>query len=151
MIFVILVYVYPLKLMMASFFHYISGGWFPSEFLVDAAFKMSGLVVVYGIGVALLAGLLALLYRRSQAVADTMKLNEEERLRTRLDLMVWSIHSSVGLLSALFAWLLPERIGVYGGFVYFLLPATVPFVGIHFGRRIRALGEPLKTSSSSAG
>jgi hypothetical protein len=131
--------VYPLKLMMSAAFNFFSRGWFPSEFYVETAGEMCGLIVVYGFGVAVLAGALALLYWRSQSAANILKLNKLELLLTRGDTVVWSLHSAIGLLSALFALFLPERIGVYGGFVYFLLPATVPFVAIHFRKQQTAL------------
>ncbi|MCB1122989.1 MAG: DUF1211 domain-containing protein, partial [Verrucomicrobiae bacterium] len=56
LIFVILVYVYPLRLMMTSFFSYISGGYFPSSFVVTSASEIAGLMIIYGLGVFLVAG-----------------------------------------------------------------------------------------------
>lgn len=140
MIFIVLVYVYPVRLMMSAFFHFVSGGWFRSTFQVESAAEMSGLVAFFGFGVGLLAGSLSLLFLRSQSAADELGLNERERLETRSDLIVWTIHSAVGFLSGIVAISLPAEIGVYGGFVFFLLPIVIPIVALRYRKRIRAIG-----------
>lgn len=139
MIFIILVYVYPLKLMMTAAFAFFTGGWLPSEFVIGSAGEMCGVVVLYGVGVALLSGVLGLLYLHSESESESLNLNPLERLYTRSELVLWSVHGGVGFLSAAFAFLMPASIGVNGGYFYFLLPLVLPLVGIYFGRKRKAL------------
>ncbi len=139
LIFVMLVYVYPLKLMFSAFLAWVSGGFLPSQFEVRSASQMVGLFVVYGFGAAAMSGSLALLNRRAHSVASALRLNEIERLLTRQQTVFWSVQGLVGLLSALFALVMPIRVGVYAGFIYFLLPFLMPALAIHYGKRVDAL------------
>lgn len=145
-VFLILVYVYPLRLMMSSLFHFISGGWLPSQFAVSSSEEMSGLVAIYGTGVCALTGAFAALYLRAWLAADELKLDEVERIQTREDLTVWCLQSLVALLSAAFALLLYSSVGVYGGLFYLLLPIVMPFVAIHFRKKVREVATLIPTN-----
>lgn len=160
-IFLVLVYVYPLRLMMSSLFDFISGGRLPAQFAVNDEGEMSGLVVIYGIGVCALTGAFSALYLRAWTAADQLKLNEVERIQTREDMTVWTLQSLVAFLSASFALLLYSSIGVYGGLFYLVLPIVMPLVAKHFRREARqAISRmpgsspqttpPLETSSTRA-
>lgn len=140
-IFTVLIYVYPLKLMISSFFHYISGGWLPSSFLIESASQMAGLVVIYGAGVCLLSGLMAGLHWRSLAMDEKLQLDEFERIATQGQTAIWSVHCAVALLSALFSLTVPDHLAVYGGFIYFILPAIIPMVSMRYGRRLKAISQ----------
>ncbi len=139
LIFVMLVYVYPLKAMFSAFFEWMSGGFLPSEFAVTTAAEMTGLFVIYGVGAAAMAGSLAGLHLRSERAASGLGLNSLERLRTRQQRVFWSVQAGVSLLSASFALFLSPRIGVYAGFLYFLLPILMPWLAIRFEKKAEAL------------
>lgn len=134
LIFVMLVYVYPLKLMFSAFFSWISGGYLPSEFSVRSGGEMTGLFVVYGIGFGTLSGVLAWLHRRVLAVADALGLDGWERVRTQQQVAFWAVQAVTGLASAAFAGLMPTRLGVWAGFVYCTLPITMSFVANRYGK-----------------
>ncbi|MBD3220944.1 DUF1211 domain-containing protein, partial [bacterium] len=52
MVVVMLIYIYPLKMVFSAFAFWASGGFFPSEFVVERAGDLPMLFVVYGLGVA---------------------------------------------------------------------------------------------------
>ncbi len=139
LIFVVLVYVYPLKLITSTFFSFVSGGFFPSGFEIGGPEEIVGLLFIYGIGACALAGIQAGLYARARRVADALCLDSRERIATQLDFAMWSAHSIVGLGSALLAVLLPAAIGVYAGFAYFLMPIASPLIANHYRKRIQSL------------
>ena len=139
LIFVVLVYVYPLKLMMTTLFTFISGGYFPSEFQITSAEQMAGLVCVYGLGVFLLSIIFTLLYGRSLALRERLCLNELEITSTRSEVYIWGTYALVALISVFWGWLMPVKLAIHGGFVYFLLPVAIPIISMHFGKQIRAL------------
>ena len=64
MVMVMLVYVYPLKMVFSAFASYASGGRLPTEFVLTDPRDMLGLFVVYGVGFAAQTGMLALLHVR---------------------------------------------------------------------------------------
>lgn len=139
MIFTILVYVYPLRLIFSSFFDFVSGGWLPSEFKVTDASQIANLFAFYGIGYATLTGVIALLHWHAHKEKEELALSELETLDTRYNAITWSIHCSFGILSALFALLMPTGIAVYSGFVYFFLGVIIPLVARKFGTRMMEL------------
>lgn len=140
-VFVMLVFVYPLRLMSSAFLAYASGGRLPSEFAVGSAAELSGLFVLYGLGVAVQAGLVALLYRHAALRANALGLDALERTRTGHARWYWGILTAVGLLSAAWAGFAPGTLGIWAGFAYLLLPLALPVWGVWAQRREAALRE----------
>lgn len=141
LIFIMLVYLYPLKLVFSALFGWVSGGWFPSEFAVNSAEEIAGLFVIYGVGFAVISTVIALLYLHAARCSGALRLNALERLSTRNEICGWSIMAVTGILSTLFALLVPGDFKAFAGFVYFLLPIAMPINAIYFDRRIDPLRE----------
>jgi hypothetical protein len=100
----------------------------PSEFQVKGASEIAGLVAIYGIGVFMGAGIQMGLYLRAISLSDELSLNRLEQIQIKSEIMTWAIHALIGLLSAYVAWILRLSIGYMAGFMYFLIPVTVPFI-----------------------
>ncbi len=139
LIFVMLVYVYPLRLMSSALFYWISGGWLPSEFRISTIFELEGLFIIYGLGFFLLSGTLALLFKKALKSSDKLKLNEYEKIKTEEDFMTWLVQSVTALASAFFAWIMPPKIAVFAGFIYLTFPVTMPYVGLKYEKKIKKL------------
>lgn len=139
MIFTILVYVFPLRLMYSTFLSWMSGGWMPTDFRADSAWDVQMLLAIYGVGFFVLTGVLAFLFFRALCSAKELMLSEEEILITKSGVGAWLWQSLIGLVSALLAIVLPADLGTLSGFVYFLIPVAVMLNGMHFGRRLREL------------
>ena len=137
LIFVMLVYVYPLKLLFSSLFAWISAGWFPSEFVLHFQFELINLFIIYGIGFAVMSALMAVLYLRAKSARKFLNLNEIEIGLTNLEIASWMTLSITGLISALFAWIMPSNIAVFAGFVYMSLPLSMPLVSVHFHKKLK--------------
>lgn len=150
LVFLVLVYVYPLKMMFASFLSWISAGALSPEAMEVALSSRSPqqevllMFVVYGVIFATLSaclwGLYLLGWRRRRALA----LDAREQAVTAGELFSYLWFVAVGLLSVLAAWLLvallppdlPRRsswmVGI-PGMVYMLLSLTG--VADRLGRR----------------
>ena len=139
LIFIMLVYVYPLRLMFSAFFAWISGGWLPSDFEVRDQREMIGLFVVYGVGYAAMAGSLALLYGRARRTATDLRLDAAERVMTDGQITSWTVQATTGLVSAAFAGFLPAGVGIWAGFVYCTLPVTMPWIATRNDRKVEDL------------
>lgn len=100
---VVLVYVYPLRMVMSSFLWLLSGGALPSELGFDPARRMLDLqttFIVYSLGFGLLAWLVWLLNRHAlRTLGDA--LDAEERYQTRSELGSHAIMGSTALASLL--------------------------------------------------
>ena len=134
LIFIMLVYLYPLKLVFSALFAWISNGWFPSEFEINSVREISTLFVIYGTGFAAITTVIALLYLRAFRSSSRLALNNVERIYTRGEIVAWSIMCVTGLVSTLFALFAPGNSKAFAGFVYFVLPIAMPWSAIHFDR-----------------
>ncbi len=135
LIFVMLVYVYPLRLIFSTLFGWISGNWLPSEFILHRTNELPGLFVVYGLGFGAMSAVMALLYRRARTAADDLRLNVLELLLTGQQVTVWTVMAATGLASAAFAGLTPPGVGVWAGFVYCSLPVTMTLLANRYAKK----------------
>lgn len=82
LVLVVLVFVYPLRMVISAFLGAISGGALPSELGIDPANlagDMQTAFIVYSVGVGVLSVILWLLNRHAQAQADELQLDARER------------------------------------------------------------------------
>ncbi len=138
LIFVMLVYVYPLRLMFSALFSWISAGWLPSEFIISHYEELLGLFIIYGIGLALMSLIIALLYRHAHSKKELL-LTEIETIITKSEIASNYILSVSGLLSACFAWLMPPQIAVFAGFIYMALPILMPINAAKYYKKVDLL------------
>lgn len=137
-LFVMLVYVYPLKMMFSAFASYATGGYLPTRFVIDERADILGLFVVYGIGFAAQTCALALLYRHALRV-PSLRLDELETLVTRQKMTVLGLQAATGAVSASCAAFLPPSVAVFSGFVYLTLPITVPILAMRHDKQAERL------------
>jgi uncharacterized membrane protein len=107
LVFLVLVYVYPLKILFASFFAWVSGGWLPPVAQIRSLFDLQGMFIMYGIAFSTLSLCLAALNRQALRGAVAPPLDEGERARTRREIARWLYNVLVALGSMVFALLLP--------------------------------------------
>jgi uncharacterized membrane protein len=141
MVFVMLVYVYPLRMLASAFMSFLTAGWLPSSLVFQSARDLTGLFVVYGLGFAIQTALLALLYLRAIRARDELGLNGLELLRTRQEVTIHAVLAASGVASALIAAFLPPSLGKWAGFVYATLPIIMPILGVRHSRQADALRE----------
>ncbi len=139
LIFVLLVYIYPLRLMFSALFEWVSGGFFPSKFTLYARHELSGLFMIYGIGLFAMAGIMALLHLRAGLQKSVLDLSEIEAIRTDGDTVSWTVVSLTGLVAALIAWIMPPNIDLLGGLIYAILPIIIPLIGSYYKRKEKKL------------
>ncbi len=141
MVFVMLVYVYPLRMVASAFAAFVFRNPDLSVYKLQHAGDLTGLFVVYGLGFAVQMEMLALLYLRALKAGDALRLDGLERLRTRQDIDRHGLLALTGLVSALWAGLTPPWLGVWAGFVYMTLPVTMPLMAIRQRRAVERLRE----------
>lgn len=139
MVFVMLVYVYPLRMVASAFMAFASGDRLPSTFEMTSAADLTGLFVIYGLGFALQTAMLAALHLRAGR-AGGLRLDAVERLRARHGLVSNAVMAATGVASALAAGALPARLGVWAGFIYMTLIVTMPAIANRYAREAERLG-----------
>ncbi len=138
LIFVLLVYVYPLRAMATAAVSAMTNGWLPTEFYIDNVSKVRGLFVIFAVGFFVSNLCLISLNWHALRHADTLALTPEERLLTRYEILAWSIVGGAGLLSLILAVALPDRLVGLAGWSYMLLAVVMPTYGFFTGRHFSA-------------
>ncbi|MEJ2514921.1 MAG: TMEM175 family protein [Gammaproteobacteria bacterium] len=139
LVFLVLVFVYPLKIIFSGLLNWATDGWLPFDFALASAEELTGVFAIYGFAFASLAATMVLLYLRALGCRQTLGLDALEVLRTREEIAGWAVVAATGLASALVALLAPVRIGVYSGFLYFILTFAPALAGRPFARQARRL------------
>lgn len=137
LVFVVLIYVYPLKLVMDLMFFGFSGSWFPTDFKVTSTKEVAGLIAFFSIGFCLVAAIQLGLYLRVSSKAKDLLLNPLELLLVRKEQTIWLIQAIVGFLSAIVAWSFMSSIGYLAGILYGLIPLLLPITTLRVSKKIR--------------
>lgn len=127
-VFAVLVFVFPLRLLIETATHFVSGGRLPGAGLITSLEELAWTYVIYGVGFAILSVLFALLFRQAQATVD---FDDLARRRAAYQwTRTWVLAALTGVLSGLIAltpalgaapwlpgvtyWLIPIGIGTFG-------------------------------------
>lgn len=144
LIFVILVYVIPLKLVSSAMIAFFTGNRLGTGIELQARHQLTQLFVLYGIGYVAMCATLAALNGHGLRRRSRLALNEYEVFVTRVTIWQWILLGAPGLVSALWAGLAPVEMGVWAGFAYMVLPVVMPVFGTRVARRARTrFGEML--------
>jgi uncharacterized membrane protein len=130
LLFVVLLYVYPLKFLWFS-------AWNGGE--PQTVPHVRVLLVIYGAGYAAVFLTFALLYQYAWQKRDELELTAMERLKTQQSLADHLAMALVGLVSLLLALLLPPEWVGLAGYFYFSVGVYFTISGTFFGRKARAL------------
>jgi uncharacterized membrane protein len=126
LVFTVMVFVYPLRVVYGEFFDFFSGGRLTSGFDLQGFDNFAGLFVVYGIAFTAMAGTLALLYVVTLRTAPGLGLSERERHEARSELGAYLILTVTALVSIIAALALPTFWTPIAAWAYATLPITMP-------------------------
>jgi uncharacterized membrane protein len=125
LVFLVLVYVYPLKILFSTFFAWISQGWFPSPVQITRYGDVTTMFVIYGVAFATLSACLTALYAHAWRQRGAIGLSREEAVLTAGYVAAWSWGLMVALLSIALALAMTERpprwLEGMPGIAYFLM------------------------------
>ncbi|MEQ6167304.1 MULTISPECIES: TMEM175 family protein [unclassified Ekhidna] len=150
LIFLLLIYVYPLKFL-ARFLVELYGGLIfgrPDNFMNDFGGQMNSdnmtlLMTAYGAGATLIFVAMTWLYREAYKKRVELELNEYEAFTTKVSLWQNLLMSSIPFLSTVVAFLHPFGYGALNyaiaGFIYMLYPPVM----IAFGYRVKKKSQKL--------
>lgn len=137
---VILVYIYPLRVMLAGLMGWVSNGYFPYAFTMRSYEELSGMFMFMGIGFTTLSIIFYLMYRYARSKAEGLLLSAFELHETRTVELIWLGIASTGLLAVFFAQVLPDPYIQFSGFSFFLIGVWIPWVRIGMARRMHRAG-----------
>lgn len=148
LVFLVMVYIYPLRLMFLTAFAWLfhvalPDGWqVPMAMRIDSIGDLVSLFVIYGLAWTSLGLVIVLLYRHAWSQRDALGLDTEERIATRAEIARWWMVPLTGAVSIGIALFLGsmDRIPRWApglpGFAYFGMVLT-GFVMTAAARRAR--------------
>jgi uncharacterized membrane protein len=147
LVFLVLVYVYPLRMIAEFMFAEISRGVLAeSRVLLDNVADLRALYVVFGLGYAATATIFLLLHRHALACADALGLSAGERIRTTTLCARWRNVIAIALTSAVLALIVPmgQDASIPGevvpGAVYILVLVSLRMLIARQQRALAAIG-----------
>lgn len=129
LVFVVLVYVYPLKAIYSGALQFFSAGYLESYFTLTSAADLRTLFVIFGAGYASLSAVIVLLNRHALAHGQTLALNDLERFDTETDKGWWVISTIVPVVSIGLALVMPENLLFVPGVFYGVFGILGPWYG----------------------
>lgn len=145
LILVVMIYVYPLKILFGSAFEALSGGSLQSSFQLQSQTEFRGVLTIYGLGFAAMSALIAALYMHAWRCRKALSLNGSEQFHARAETWSWSFVACFGLTSVALAWLLPDGLVPLAAWMYCLL---IPYAPLSDSLKHRALRRHLQTSET---
>lgn len=137
LVFLVLIYVLPLRLMMTLAFDVSTGGWTTSNFEIKSIGEARMLMVIYGVGFASTCLCIAALNYQAYRLRDAMDLSAYEQQITKMTIGIWLIIAAAGVQGVLLAMWVPDNKLWIAGWSYALLSFIVPLYAIISSRKIR--------------
>jgi hypothetical protein len=127
-VFAVLVFVFPLRLLTETAMHFMSGGLLPGGDLIESFEQLGWIYAIYGIGFSILSMLYVLLFRHARTGLIAGEAGREEAgswMRT------WMLAACAGALSAGAAVSPLLRIAPWlPGFTYWLIPLGIGVLAV---------------------
>ena len=132
LLFVVLLYVYPLKFVFTLVISEVTGGDLGRDLTFQNA---STLMQIYAIGFGLVFLLFVLLYAHAYALRDKLELNKVELHETKMSMQSNAILALIGFASLLIAFRSPA----WAGWSFMLIGPALTLHGSLVGRKVRKL------------
>jgi len=123
---VVLIYIYPMRIMLSGMFSWLSGGYLPGNFHLQSTDELASMFVFLGCGFVAFCVVFLLMYRHAIVRKVELKLSPFEIYTTETSALVWSGSAVIGVISIVFALTFPPDLLPFAGFGYALMGAWIP-------------------------
>lgn len=137
---VVLVYIYPLRIMAEGMFRWFTNGYLPTSFRLESLDELSGLFIFMGIGFFCLGMIFVLMYRYARSLQARLLLSPYEVHETRTLEFLWMGIASTGLVAVILACTLPDELLPFSGFAFALIGAWIPWVRTRMDKKMLEAG-----------
>lgn len=141
LVFLVLIFVYPMRMVFSSLFNALTVGYLPTGFTINSVADVPAMFIMFAVAFGLLGAVMTALNWHAWRQRDALSLSLHERAQTRFEIMNWGAVPVVAILSLVLALTIPARkeSGVWlgmPGFVFFLLNLA-PFLMSRLAERWR--------------
>lgn len=138
LIFVVFIYVYPLRTMFGLMFAAFSGGVLESGFEISTYIEFQGLMIYYSSGFFVMCLIVSQLYQTALNSRQSLGLNATEAHETRITSIIWLLVASFGLLSVILVLTVPPAWIPIGGYIYFAIYPVVKITSHYLNRNAQS-------------
>jgi hypothetical protein len=140
LLFVVLVYVYPMKFLAMLLFtnhKYVHDGQVLLIGMKEG--QTTTLMIIYGLGYSVIYALFYLMYKNANRQAKQLELTAREMFETKTISSINMFSVLIGIFAMIMALILPIKISGLSGFSYFLIPIAYTFWFNYRGKKSRKL------------
>lgn len=144
LVMLLLIFVYPVRMVFAALFNALSDGWLPAGFTITELSDLPVLFVTFATAFGSMGAVMWALYLRAWRLRDALGLDARERIWTRSRLWNWALVPIVAAVSIVLALSIPATresgwwLGM-PGFVFFALHFVELGLAAWARARLRAL------------
>ena len=143
LVFVLLIFVYPLKMVFGSFFALISGGYLPAQFTINTWSEVPVLFQTFAVGFGAMALITCLLFWRAARIGPALGFSNAEIEYAKHKRLMWGMVVLFSILSFVLAVAIPatKEAGLWvgmPGFVYFGLNIVQLALRLRYNRKVLA-------------
>ena len=132
---VVLIYVYPMRIMAAGFFAWLTNGYLPATIKEINYDQLRVMFIFLGIGFVALCGVYVRMYRYAERLKDYLLLNDYELRETQNLAIKWNGAAVIGIVCVVLAIVLPSQLVPYSGFSFVLVIFWFPLVTFWRGEK----------------
>jgi len=123
---VVLIYVYPMRIMAAGMFAWFTSDYLPSNFKPITLNELRHMFIFLGLGFVALCLVFVQMYRYAARLKAELLLNDHELFESRTWAFMWKGAAGIGIISVILAITLPMQLVPYSGFAFTLLGGWFP-------------------------
>ena len=123
---VVLIYIYPMRIMAGGMFAWLSNDYLPSNFKNISLDELRDMFVFLAIGFIALCLVFVQMYRYAVRLKEELRLSDFELFEIRTSAIMWSGAAVIGLLLIILATTLPRQYVPFSGFSFMLLAIWFP-------------------------
>ena len=123
---VVLIYVYPMRIMAGGMFAWLTSDYLPSNFSFISLDQLREMFIFLGIGFIALCLVFVEMYRYASSLKTELLLNQHELFESRTRAFMWSGAACIGLILVILAITVPTPLVPYSGFAFCLLAVWFP-------------------------
>ena len=139
---VVLIYIYPLRIMFSGMFWWLSDGYLPNAVDLGSIAELASMFVFLGCGFVAFCVVFLLMYRHALVRKNELRLNEFEIYQTETSALIWSGSAVIGVISIVLALTFPPQLMPFAGFGYALMGIWIP-LAIMYRIRTQPAGQVL--------
>ena len=140
LIFVLLVYVFPLRLLFEGLFALITNGYLPWDINFNTIGEARVFFAFYSVGFLAMSLLVTALYASSLKQSEALRLNGYEREETHAKQLSWTIAALFAAVSIVIALTAPPHLIAFAGHIYFGLFAVQIVQRVRRKKRFKRYG-----------